>query len=79
MVTVWHHRPRRGRPEGDLVDHRYERAEIVPVSEYSKVGCALATREPLCNGCRVPEENLLGERGPRLRPGPADLTEGGWR
>ena len=60
-----HHRPRRGRPEGDLVDHRSERdAGILPGPEYSKVGwCASDTRELSFTGCRVPEENLLGERG----------------
>jgi short/branched chain acyl-CoA dehydrogenase len=35
-----------------------------PGPEYSKVGwCASDTRELSFTGCRVPEENLLGERG----------------
>jgi short-chain 2-methylacyl-CoA dehydrogenase len=37
---------------------------FVPGPEYSKVGwCASDTRELSFSGCRVPEENLLGERG----------------
>jgi short/branched chain acyl-CoA dehydrogenase len=37
---------------------------FVPGPEYSKVGwCASDTRELSFAGCRVPEENLLGERG----------------
>jgi short-chain 2-methylacyl-CoA dehydrogenase len=37
---------------------------FVPGPEYSKVGwCASDTRELAFSGCRVPEENLLGERG----------------
>jgi short-chain 2-methylacyl-CoA dehydrogenase len=39
-------------------------AGFVPGPEYSKVGwCASDTRELSFSGCRVPEENLLGERG----------------
>jgi butyryl-CoA dehydrogenase len=39
-------------------------AGFVPGPEYSKVGwCASDTRELFFSGCRVPEENLLGERG----------------
>ena len=39
-------------------------AGFVPGPEYSKVGwCASDTRELSFAGCRVPEENLLGERG----------------
>ena len=39
-------------------------AGFVPGPEYSKVGwCASDTRELSFTGCRVPEENLLGERG----------------
>ena len=37
---------------------------FVPGQEYSKVGwCASDTRELSFTGCRVPAENLLGERG----------------
>ena len=37
---------------------------FVPGREYSKVGwCASDTRELSFSGCRVPAENLLGERG----------------
>ena len=37
---------------------------FVPGPEYSKVGwCASDTRELSFDGCRVPAENLLGERG----------------
>jgi short/branched chain acyl-CoA dehydrogenase len=37
---------------------------FTPGPEYSKVGwCASDTRELSFSGCRVPEENLLGERG----------------
>src|ERR1017187_4932157 len=37
---------------------------FVPGPEYSKVGwCASDTRELSITGCRVPAENLLGERG----------------
>ena len=37
---------------------------FVPGPEYSKVGwCASDTRELSFSGCRVPEPNLLGERG----------------
>ncbi|MGH3186002.1 MAG: acyl-CoA dehydrogenase family protein [Streptosporangiaceae bacterium] len=37
---------------------------FVPGPEYSKVGwCASDTRELSFSGCRVPAENLLGERG----------------
>jgi short/branched chain acyl-CoA dehydrogenase len=37
---------------------------FLPGPEYSKVGwCASDTRELSFSGCRVPEENLLGERG----------------
>ncbi len=37
---------------------------FVPGPEYSKVGwCASDTRELSFSGCRVPEANLLGERG----------------
>jgi alkylation response protein AidB-like acyl-CoA dehydrogenase len=37
---------------------------FAPGREYSKVGwCASDTRELSFTGCRVPEENLLGERG----------------
>jgi short/branched chain acyl-CoA dehydrogenase len=37
---------------------------FVPGPEYSKVGwCASDTRELSFSGCRVPERNLLGERG----------------
>jgi short/branched chain acyl-CoA dehydrogenase len=39
-------------------------AGFVPGPEYSKVGwCSSDTRELSFSGCRVPEENLLGERG----------------
>jgi short-chain 2-methylacyl-CoA dehydrogenase len=39
-------------------------AGFVPGPEYSKVGwCASDTRELSFSECRVPEENLLGERG----------------
>src|ERR1700678_3657517 len=39
-------------------------AGFVPGPEYSKVGwCASDTRELSFTGCRVPAENLLGERG----------------
>jgi short-chain 2-methylacyl-CoA dehydrogenase len=39
-------------------------AGFVPGPEYSKVGwCASDTRELSFSRCRVPEENLLGERG----------------
>ena len=39
-------------------------AGFVPGQEYSKVGwCASDTRELSFTGCRVPAENLLGERG----------------
>src|SRR5260370_3873424 len=39
-------------------------AGFVPGPEYSKVGwCASDTRELSFSDCRVPEENLLGERG----------------
>ena len=39
-------------------------AGFVPGPEYSKVGwCASDTRELSFSGCRVPGENLLGERG----------------
>ncbi|MGH3255361.1 MAG: acyl-CoA dehydrogenase family protein [Streptosporangiaceae bacterium] len=39
-------------------------AGFVPGPEYSKVGwCASDTRELSFSGCRVPEENLLGQRG----------------
>jgi short-chain 2-methylacyl-CoA dehydrogenase len=39
-------------------------AGFVPGPGYSKVGwCASDTRELSFSGCRVPEENLLGERG----------------
>src|SRR5260370_6503101 len=39
-------------------------AGFVPGPEYSKVGwCASHTRELSFSDCRVPEENLLGERG----------------
>src|SRR5260370_5458932 len=39
-------------------------AGFVPGPEYSKVGwCASDTRELSFSGCRVPDENLLGERG----------------
>jgi butyryl-CoA dehydrogenase len=58
-----------GRDEGD----RKEISSIivpngtpgfVPGPEYSKVGwCASDTRELSFSGCRVPAENLLGERG----------------
>ena len=37
---------------------------FTPAPEYSKVGwCASDTHELAFTGCRVPEENLLGERG----------------
>lgn len=37
---------------------------FVPAEQYSKVGwCASDTRELSFSGCRVPAENLLGERG----------------
>ena len=39
-------------------------AGFVPGQEYSKIGwCASDTRELFFTGCRVPAENLLGERG----------------
>jgi butyryl-CoA dehydrogenase len=39
-------------------------AGFAPGPEYSKVGwCASDTRELFFSGCRVPQENLLGERG----------------
>jgi alkylation response protein AidB-like acyl-CoA dehydrogenase len=39
-------------------------AGFIPGPEYSKVGwCASDTRELSFSGCRVPGENLLGERG----------------
>jgi short/branched chain acyl-CoA dehydrogenase len=62
-----------GEGAADSADGRREiSAIIVPAgtpgftvgSEYSKVGwCASDTRELAFSGCRVPEANLLGERG----------------
>ena len=58
---------------GRSVDGRKEISSIIvpnetngfsPAPEYSKVGwCASDTHELSFTGCRVPEENLLGERG----------------
>jgi len=50
---------------------------FVPGPEYSKVGwCASDTRELSFTGCRVPEENLLGERGRGYAQFLRILTEG---
>ncbi len=52
-------------------------AGFVPGPEYSKVGwCASDTRELSFTGCRVPEENLLGERGRGYAQFLRILTEG---
>ncbi len=50
---------------------------FVPGPEYSKVGwCASDTRELSFTGCRVPAENLLGERGRGYAQFLRILTEG---
>src|SRR6201984_1435911 len=52
-------------------------AGFVPGPEYSKVGwCASDTRELSFTDCRVPEENLLGERGRGYAQFLRILTEG---
>jgi alkylation response protein AidB-like acyl-CoA dehydrogenase len=52
-------------------------AGFVPGPEYSKVGwCASDTRELSFTGCRVPAENLLGERGRGYAQFLATLDEG---
>src|SRR5689334_23389075 len=52
-------------------------AGFVPGPEYSKVGwCASDTRELSFTGCRVPAENLLGERGRGQAQFLRILTEG---
>ena len=52
-------------------------AGFVPGPEYSKVGwCASDTRELSFTGCRVPAENLLGERGRGYAQFLRILTEG---
>ncbi len=54
----------RGRKEISSVIVPAGTAGFVPGPEYSKVGwCASDTRELSFNDCRVPAENLLGERG----------------
>src|SRR5215475_7433858 len=52
-------------------------AGFVPAPGYSKVGwCASDTHELSFTGCRVPEENLLGERGRGYAQFLRTLTEG---
>jgi len=54
----------RGRKEISSIIIPSGTAGFVPGPEYSKVGwCASDTRELSFTGCRVPEGNLLGERG----------------
>ncbi len=54
----------RGRKEISSIIIPNGTAGFVPGQEYSKVGwCASDTRELSFSGCRVPAENLLGERG----------------
>src|ERR1700750_3322875 len=60
------------RKETSLICVRNGTAGFVPGPEYSKVGwCASDTRELSFTGCRVPAENLLGERGRGFAPVPA--------
>jgi short/branched chain acyl-CoA dehydrogenase len=55
-------------------------AGFVPGPEYSKVGwCASDTRELSFTGCRVPEQNLLGERGRATPSSCGSWTRAGWR
>ena len=57
-------RDEQGRKEISSVIVPAGTAGFVPGPEYSKVGwCASDTRELSFSGCRVPAENLLGERG----------------
>src|SRR5208282_6827546 len=66
MVTVLAitGRDEQGRKEISSVIVPAGTAGFVPGQEYSKVGwCASDTRELSFTGCRVPAENLLGERG----------------
>jgi short-chain 2-methylacyl-CoA dehydrogenase len=54
----------RGRKEISSIIIPNGTAGFVPGPEYSKVGwCASDTRELFFTGCRVPAENLVGERG----------------
>ena len=54
----------RGRKEISSIIIPNGTSGFVPGQEYSKVGwCASDTRELSFSGCRVPAENLLGERG----------------
>ena len=53
-----------GRKEISSIIVQNGTAGFTPGPEYSKVGwCASDTRELSFTGCRVPQENLLGERG----------------
>jgi alkylation response protein AidB-like acyl-CoA dehydrogenase len=57
-------RDARGRKEISSIIVPSQTPGFVPGPEYSKVGwCASDTRELSFDGCRVPAENLLGERG----------------
>jgi butyryl-CoA dehydrogenase len=57
-------RDERGRKEISSIIVPNGTAGFVPAEQYSKVGwCASDTRELSFSGCRVPAENLLGERG----------------
>ncbi len=57
-------RDERGRKEISSIIIPNGTAGFVPGREYSKVGwCASDTRQLSFTGCRVPAENLLGERG----------------
>lgn len=63
-VTAITGRDAEGRKEISSIIVENGTAGFSPAPEYSKVGwCASDTHELSFTGCRVPEENLLGERG----------------
>ena len=63
-VTAITGRSAEGRKEISSIIVPNDTPGFAPAPEYSKVGwCASDTHELSFTGCRVPEENLLGERG----------------
>ena len=63
-ISEGFNRDEQGRKEISSIIIPNGTAGFVPGPEYSKVGwCASDTRELSFTGCRVPAENLLGERG----------------